>query len=501
MSNDSAKIPYLTSLLNELNESLLGINDDATDFNYINRLIERCVLNSSTLTTLQDIPIAFFLTIKNFLQESTYFENFDYEELLLLLDNLVSICPFEEITKIYTVEDLEQALLSNISYLIRIACKIIKNSQPLDYYINVAPSNTLFNQLLEIYFNKNTELAIINEIENILQVLDRNESIRNFILQENLPLLLKVKQNHEALITTRLYELLKIELSYIDPQKELNEKLFIFNKCEIFNMLETDSFAFVNFLQYVTSALKLINFLSKEITVQSTSTSSVSKRSLLLQQFQLMVPIIGTIYKDNITDVVLVAKSYFFKFFREVSYLPDLSYFRQLDTNDISIDYDNSDLIDFLSFVNPEYLYQYCNELIVDYVKVLAFHLSIWRNIIQHEKMFSLVKSKLVSNSILKLPYLEQMVLLDKLSQFDYSAEFLVLSLPGVMSNLINDQNVNNLVNPETIELRATVIRNLLKFNENLLNMWYITLTAELFKISHPGQYKEARTKIEETFI
>ncbi|SMN19263.1 similar to Saccharomyces cerevisiae YBR272C HSM3 Proteasome-interacting protein involved in the assembly of the base subcomplex of the 19S proteasomal regulatory particle (RP) [Maudiozyma saulgeensis] len=501
MSNEPIEIPYLSSQLNELNDSILGIHDEDTDFNYINKLIERCVINSSTLTTLQEIPTTFFLTLKNFLQENTYFKNFNYEEILLLLDNLVRICPFEEITKVYTLEDLEQALLSDISHLIRIACKIIRNSEPLDYYINVTPNNTIFRHLLEIYFNKDTELAVVNEIENILLILTKNVSVRNYILQENLPLLLDIKQSSETLINTRLYELLTIEVNYFDPQREFNGNLFIFSEAEIFRLLNTDSFAFINFLQYVTSAFKQINFSYMETSFPSSSTSSYDNGNFLLQQFESVIPIIGAIYKDNISDVVLVAKSYFFKFFREVSYLPNLSYFRNLDTNYISIDYDNSDLIDYLSFTNPEYLYQHCNELILDYVKVLASQLSIWRNIITHENLFSLLKSKLTSNAILNLPYLEQMVLLDKLSQFEHSTKYLILSLPGVMTNLINDGNVNNIVNPETIEMRATVIRNLLRFEENILNVWYIPLTSELFKINHPGQYDEAKTKIEEVFL
>ncbi|KAG0669404.1 DNA mismatch repair protein [Maudiozyma exigua] len=503
MTDTTPETPYLSLLLNELSENLSNIiaDDDVSDCSYVNKLMERCVLNSSTITKLSEIPNSFLLNVKNFLQQDSYYESFNYEELLQLLDNIITICPFNEITKIYSMEDIQLAMSSNVNYLIRIACKIIRNSQPLDYFVKEQPSQAILYQLMKLYFEKETDIVIASEIEKIFTQLSKDTNFRHFILQQNEHTLLKIKDLSETITTSRLYEFLTIELNFINPEKELSDSLFLFNKSDIYSAVNSDPFQFISTLQYCTSAVKFINYLLKEVSLSEEVTHKTNaKAKYLMDKFAPIIPVFGTIYRENISDVADLSKSYFFKFFRAVSYLPTLSLFRELDSNDILLDHDNNDLLDYLAFVNPQYLYQYCSDLITQFIKVEASYLGIWRNCIQHEKLFYLIKDKMTSKNVLYLPYLEQMVLLDKLSQYDYSTEFLVNSLPSVMTNLINDEDENNLVNPETIELRATVIRNLLKFDETLLGIWYIPLTSELFKINHPGSYNEAKTKIEDTF-
>ena len=503
MTDTVLETPYLSSLLNELSDNLSSLitDNDISDCTYVNKLMERCVLNSSTLTTLPEVSESFLLMMKNFLQQDKYYENFNYEELLLLLDNMISICPFNDITKIYSMQDIQQAILSNVDYLIRIACKIIRNSQPLDYFVTEQPNQAILNQLLELYFEKETSIVIVTEIEKIFTQLSKNFKFRNFILQQNETSLLKIKDFNETITTSRLYELLTTELNFMDLETEFSDSLFLSSKSDIYTAVHSDPFQFISILQYCTSTLKHINYLFKETRLSESMTQETNKNAkFLIDKIAPILPVLGTIYKENISDVADIARSYFFQLFREVSYLPTLSLFRELDSNDILIDHDNSDLLDYLAFVNPEYLFQYCRDLIVQFIKVEASYLGIWRNCIQHKELFCLIKDKLTSKNVLYLPYLEQMVLLDKLSQYDYSTEFLVNSLPSVMTNLINDEDENNLVNPETIELRATVIRNLLEFDEILLGVWYIPLTSELFKINHPGSYNEAKTKIEDTF-
>lgn len=503
MAETIPETPYLSSLLNELSDNLSNLiaDDDISDCAYVNKLMEKCVLNSSTLTTLPEVPESFLLTTKNFLQQDTYYENFNYEGLLQLLDNIITICPFYDIIKIYSMHDIQQAISSNVDYLIRIACKIIRNSQPLDYFVTEQINQTILNHLLELYFEKETSIVIVTDIEKIFTQLSKNFNFRNFILQQKGTTLLKIKDFSETITTSRLYEFLTIELNFIDPELELSDSVFLPNKSDIYTAVNSDPFQFISILQYTTSAIKLINSLFKEIRLSENTTEQTNQKAkYLMDKFAPILPVLGITYKENISDVADIARSYFFQFFREVSYLPTLSLFRELDSSDILIDHENSDLLDYLAFVNPQYLYQYCCDLILQFIKVEASYLGIWRNCIQHKELFCLIKNKLTSKNVLYLPYLEQMVLLDKLSQYDYSTEFLVNSLPSVMTNLINDEDENNLVNPETIDLRATVIRNLLIFDENLLGVWYIPLTSELFKINHPGSYNDAKTKIEDTF-
>lgn len=498
MTEETRESIQISTLLEELSDSLISL-DESADIHYVNRLIERCTLNVSTLTSILNTPVTLLMTIKNFLLDDAEYADFDYEELLNLLDNLISICSFQRVLEIYTINDLEQALSSNINNLARIACKIVRISQPTDYFINAELKNGIFPIILNLYFNSNTNISIINEIEKIFQKLSCDEKVRNFILNDNLSLLMKVKTDFDTLTISRLLELLTIEVNLIDVKVEYNELVFLFAEAEIFKAIETDSFLFINLLRYFISILELIDISSKEITIGAEQQNS-DRNEILLNSISPLFPTIGKIYQDNVSDVVLFAKSYFFKFFEKVSYLNSLDYFRSLDVNFINIDYDNAYLVDYLSFVNPEYLFEYENELILNYVRASASHITILRNLISNEKTFSLVRNKITASNILDLPYMEQMILLEKITRFEYSTVYLVSSLPKVMSNLIDDGNSNVIVEPETVEMRSVVIRNLLEFEREVLNVWYIPLTEELVKINHPGYSSQPSTKIADTF-
>ena len=482
----------------ELGELLLSLGE-SSDIAYVNKLMERCSLNLSTLTKLGEDPSDILAAIKGVILSDTHYEGFDYEELQTLLDNIMNLCPFETIVAIYTVDDVVQALNSRIPHLVRTACKVISRVQPLDYLLTIEQKYGVMSIFVDVYFDATTDLTVINEMESVFRVVSANLEVRNFILNDKEELLLKVKTNGESLILSRLLELLTIEINEMKGIHELNEQVFIFSDKEILDMIEKDYFDFINLLRYIISVFENINSRGKELTLIESGNDDLSK--LLLDKVSYVVPVIGDIWQRNVSDVTLLARSYFFRFFELVSYLPDYNYFKQLDQAYLTIDYDNPDVIDFLSFVNPLYLAQYCSELVSNYVKVVPSHLTILRNLISTPDSFLLIKQKCTSSSILALPYFEQMVLLEKMSQFEYSVKFLVSYLPEVMNNLINDGDVNNIVEPETVELRSSVVRNMLRFPETDLLQWYIPLTNELYKINNPGKTTVPGTKIEQVFL
>ena len=65
------------------------------------------------------------------------------------------------------------------------------------------------------------------------------------------------------------------------------------------------------------------------------------------------------------------------------------------------------------------------------------------------------------------MPYMEQMVLLQRVSQYPHSAEYLLNDLPKVMSNLISNGN-GEVIESETVALRRETIENLLKYDQLL---------------------------------
>ena len=505
----SAKIEIndqITPLLKQLNDALTSLRkkDGNSRSEHVNNLIDGCVLNLSTLTTLKNTPTTLLLTIKDILRSNDTELGINYSSLLELLDNLVTLCPFDSIIEVYSPPELLEAVNSGIAPLIRSACKVVSKSNPPDRLLEEGPEADnfgIFQTLLRLYFDKNSDIEVVNDIEKLFRELCGDINIYNFFVDHNLPFLLKVKDELDPVRVTRLLELLSILFDPRLPEAQFNENLFLFNSNELKKSIEADVFLFVGLLRYYAHIMKTVSASSKETMITHDTTAKPADFSWLLTKLQPIIFAIGDIFYSDTDGVRSFATSYFFEIFRVFSYLYDLDTIYQFDLEYLHISRENRDLNDLLALLNPEYLCSYHMELVSSYVALSPSHLAIFRNLISSEASFNAIKNKITSHNVLTMPYLEQMVLAEKLSQYEYSANFLIHDLPKVMSNLIDDGGNTSIVEPEVVELRRTTIRNLLEYDPMFLNVWYAPLAEELDKYNTGRSNREAKASVADMFL
>lgn len=92
---------------------------------------------------------------------------------------------------------------------------------------------------------------------------------------------------------------------------------------------------------------------------------------------------------------------------------------------------------------------------------------------------------------------MEQMVLLQRVSQYPHSAEYLLNDLPKVMSNLISNGN-GEVIESETVALRRETIENLLKYDQSV---WHIPLMDEMIKITGGRPRSQVQTSLASSYI
>ncbi|CCF57417.1 hypothetical protein KAFR_0C04260 [Kazachstania africana CBS 2517] len=454
-------------LLSDLNASL-SIEPLPRD---VNDQILKSALNLKTISSLDDQSI--MLQVLDKIKSLLYRDNIrtlDYTLLFDLSDIILQLVDSELLNQIISLEDLHKALESSNTNIIILSCKIITKFNTF---------KTFQTDLLYLYFNTETEdIKLISEVENIFQyhVLT---NCGDDLVQDNLSFLSMVKNSNSPVLISRLLEFLTISME----NSQFNQ-IYIFDINYIYKFLNLDIFLFINLLRFYT------NILNREAWGQLDLFMPIMEESAKIFSKQ----------DEMFPEIKSFALSYLFKFFAKISYLSDDSYFKTLDDKYFHIT-SNDYIIDFLSFVNPLYLMKYYHDFIEGYVKIKPSHLSILRNLISNITTFNLIQPMLTTNNILEMPFLEQLVLTEKISQFKYSSIYLVNLLPKLMSDILD----TNIIEPECLQFKENIVDNLLNvLSKEELNIWYTPLNDEYLKITHnlpPSSKRNPKTNIASEFM
>lgn len=472
----------VAALLAELNDCLES-NDCGPE---VNSLLHKATLNLSTLTLLDQDPYPLLLNIKKVLVENKN-PAIDFELLVQLLDALISVSSFEDVLKAFEIEDLVYALTSSFGPLIKSACKVISKSYPAGLFA----TSPVFDILLNSYFRLETDIDQLNAIENVFQNLANDELVRRKIMKDNLSLLMDIRKKYNPVQLSRLFELLLTLFQYMN-HTEFEKDLFMLSKDEIMNFITIDIILFINAAKYYSSLLDIVGTVRFKESCQAWA----------LHYILPVIPVFGEIYNDleKFIDVRYFGKTYLFQIFRKVSYIEDLSFFRELDYKYIHISLNNSDIMDFLAFVNPTYLLENHSKILEDKVMVTPSFLGVLRNLVSDEGCFNLLKDKFSSESILQMPYFEQMVLLEKMTLFSHTTHFLLWESPRVMSNLIGNED-GHVIETESVKMRRKVFENLLRFTPQELNVWNQPLRDEYANIVNGGHNATPQPNVATTFL
>ncbi|SCW02509.1 LAFE_0F07998g1_1 [Lachancea fermentati] len=431
------------------------------DYVSLNKLMAKASLDFSVSTSINCDPKSFLTEMRSLLY-LTDDETLDYDLTVEMLDRVISISPFEEVLEVFTVDNLRAALLCQIRPLQISACKVLERSYPKGLFA----CSDLFDILLKLLFEPMTDVVLVNEIEVVFERLKTDALVRRRVLEDNLLTLENVKECSDPVLLARLYKILGVFFECI-TRTEFKPELFITSKEDIMRFIDVDILLFINVTSYYCDLLECIKM-------------KPTNPSPLVWALSYIVPaleVYGYIYKNlnQMIDVKHFGRAYIFRLLRAISNLDDLSFFESFDKNYINLSSTNPDISNFLAFINPRYLLEFHKELLADLFSVKPSSLNIARNILTNESCFHFLKDKFTSAAILDMPYLEQMVLLEKMTLYKYSAIFLLHNLPQVMTNLI-EADGRNVTERETANLRREAIENLLHLNAEALNVWKIPL-------------------------
>lgn len=480
MSNAGSEEPSaIRQIIDELNATL----EDDVPNPQVNEQLERYLLNLSSISTLKVDPKRSLANIKRWITAPNDEYKLDYDLLLEILSKLIAISSFEDVLAVFSIDDLAMSLNSGIPSLVKAANQVISRSYPKGLFAN----SKILDILLDLYFDESQEISVINSIEQSISNLSSDELIRRRIVINNFPKLMAIRKKFEPTSMARLLEILSTLCSYMD-HTEFNEKLFVIKPDEILKSLDIDVVLFIHILGYYTDLLSNVDI----IEVDGPS------HKWILRYIKIAAPTYGKIFEqlDEFTDVKYFARSYLFKFFRRLSYLEDSSIFKELDDAYIHLSPTTTYLTDFLSFVNPAYLFEYHPKLVTRTTELTPSKLGIIRNLVADPACFSMLKSHITAEAILAMPYMEQMVLLQRFSQYPHCSNYLLHELPKVMSNLISSED-RNITESETIALRRETIENLLKYE----SVWHTSLRDELIKIQGGRPRTDLHTDIASSYI
>ncbi|CCE66108.1 hypothetical protein TPHA_0O01410 [Tetrapisispora phaffii CBS 4417] len=474
------------TVVNIINETYIALETNPLPTN-INSLLEKCLTNIRYLSSSPVNLDPLLRSIKALLLDKEEYLFLDDQLMIEVMDHILKIAPFDLVLNVFTMKDIESALISNNTSLIKSALKVIELSSPKSIFA----SSPLFDLVLKLYFYEETDLDIINKIENLFRSLSSDELVANKILVNNKPVLLSIKKGAALINYSRMLELLSIFVVHIN-QATFDEELFIITPEEIASLVDKDILFFIQIINYYSKLLD--DLLIDDFTRES--------KDWIYQYLEPIFNVLGQYYKkrDEYVEIKLFTLSYLFQIFRKVSYWNYENCFNLLDKHYLELNYQNEHIIDFLSFVNPKYLYEYHSEIIKEYADIKPSRLSILRNLVSNEKSFNLIKDNFTAEDILKMPYMEQMVLLERMSQYKYCVKYILHTMPTILGNLVNFNGLH-IIETETVELREQTIDNLIHFDVDLLGTWYAPLVDELNKIKYHGIVKEVQPKVESMYL
>lgn len=180
----------------------------------------------------------------------------------------------------------------------------------------------------------------------------------------------------------------------------------------------------------------------------------------------------------------------------------EYSLFKTMDKDSLKIGSEAKLITEWLELINPQYLVKYHKDVVENYFHVSGYSIGMLRNLSADEECFNAIRNKFSAEIVLRLPYLEQMQVVETLTRYEYTSKFLLNEMPKVMGSLIGDGSAGAIIDLETVHYRNSALRNLLDKGEEKLSVWYEPLLREYSKAVNGKNYSTgSETKIADDYV
>lgn len=453
-------------------------NAHTTSQQEIEELIQKLIINVQTIdyyaSSSNAVVKQLLANIKKLILNGNQLGSYSFSdaEIFDLLAGLIKVCDFETVvSNVFSQQDVLDALQSNIVLLMRIACNVLVNSNGT--YVDAA----IYTELCTAYFSDDADIGVLTEIEKTYLALKHVFAPK--MLEETFP---EIKSTPGVLKRDTLFSRLValFEIFFDCASASLNPALF-------FNLPLHELYCghIINFMQYskfVSNVLTSIRY-----SFPYNQTLFETTKDLLLQY--------GELYSKMDDEYLLVknfAETELYKIFEQISFI-DKNFMKVLDSMYIHLSKTSTNDLRFYAFLNPEYLLENHKQDIQECLELTPKYLALVRNLISTEASFDFfLKDRLLEKT--QMPYLEQLVLTEKLTQYEYSSRFLLEHCARLSSNLIDNKEITDL---EAKELKQQCLSNLLRYSDDVLTIWKVPLINAL-KYLKGNLISEAQPIIEE---
>lgn len=381
----------------------------------------------------------------------------DFNLLIELLDAILSHLDFETVINVFQFESIVEALNSPNQNLQILALKVSSKANPPDIISNTE----IIPKAINLLSTAGSSIRLVNEIEKMIGTLVRGELIRRRLLSEGVEsILLKMKNSKNTELKSRLLNIVTLILPFVQ-EHELSKEFYCFTDF----LADNDILYTLNLIQFYNEILDIVD--------------STLNKSWLLENTSPQAEIIGKLYASRTenTDIEHFAQIEISLFFKKLSKIsPEI--FSPIDKSYIQLKSSDTFL---LASLDPGYL-AISHPNLLKTIDVSVATVPILRNLISDTKSFDIIKQNLTADKLLRIPYLEFVAILVKLSEFQYSAKYLLDNLPRVMNKLLQGANV---VEPDSYALRKDTIENLAQYPDQDLNVWREPLKDEYYKLIH----------------
>ncbi|KAH3672258.1 hypothetical protein WICMUC_004353 [Wickerhamomyces mucosus] len=386
--------------------------------------------------------MAVLLVIVNLLKDSEL--EIEFYKIIELVDELLYNLTYEEVVSIVKYDTLLQALKSESANLQLLAIKVSSTANPPDLVSNTE----IIPRYIELLSISQTPVRVVNEIEKSLNILVKGELVRRRILSKSELDVIRGMTKGDVLIKSRALSIFTILLPFASQDEIYYNLSPLF---PLFNFEDTD--------KDEVYLLTLIQFLT-EIT--SMIDGSIEDRSWLLSNIGISL--------DSVTKAVKSGKFSFIhgsavELFSKLSFVAR-STFKELDKNFLDLGHSKDVLL--LSSVNPEYLAEEHSALLKR-LRISFNAVTIFRNLIENEKSFNIIKESIASKDLLSLPYLEFIAIVVKLTEYSYGSQYLLKHLPQVMNKLLSGDGISE---PQCYKIRKITLENLRNLPDEVLDIW-----------------------------
>lgn len=408
----------------------------------------------------------FVPTINNLLNGEHYHEIDPERAVIGLLDAILAYLNIEEILQLYPVDFIINGLMAD-SAICCMIIRILRNNAKSETTNKLFNETTIFDSILSRYFEKDTILSVVNQVELLISELVSISStvVSTKLLSGEFKALYDQARNNKDQLVKFLDYILLLVPYVLEESYDLPKNYYILSYLEFSD--NDDVLQVVLLIQFYSKLIQRINTFGED-TKLFPNIKPCLKDLILFFKTRQNDDIVQSFYSNDIVDVL---------FHLSYSKVPQVIVFNKevvcqyelFKSYNLFLHLDCD--IKLLSTFNPRALPLEIVEDIVDEISVFnQRYFSILLNCIGSEQVFNKLTPRLNTAAVSKLSFDMLYSLLLRMSKFEYSREYLISGLPSIVSDyLANPPNVSE---SEIWNLKKDTLQNLL-FSDTDLNVWH----------------------------